>query len=339
MSNWFRGNTHAHTELCGHADSSPETVARWYLDHGYQFATLSEHNLFIDPADVTLPADRRRDFVLVPGEELTTPVVHMTALNVDAPPSHEAPGAAVDVIDRLSQRVRSAGGVPVVNHPNYLWQVTVDDLRPQRHCRLFELYNGHPRVNNDGDADHLSTEAMWDDLLTNGRISYAVASDDAHNFAAWSADHSNPGRGWVMVRAGQLTGDAVATALDTGDFYASSGVFLHDVAIDPDEYRVVVDVDSTRAEICRELAAGQRLPDGYPTGLTIEFVGPGGTVVARSQRAEASHPRTPESAYLRARVTWVEPGSEHGVGYRAWTQPAFQDGRLGNVDDAELRHT
>ena len=32
---WFRGNTHAHTVLCGHADSSPEVVAKWYHDHGY----------------------------------------------------------------------------------------------------------------------------------------------------------------------------------------------------------------------------------------------------------------------------------------------------------------
>jgi hypothetical protein len=324
---WFRGNTHAHTVLCGHADSSPETVAGWYLDHDYHFATLSEHNLFIDPADVALPADRRPDFVLVPGEELTTPDVHMTALNIDGLLDHEAPGPPVDVIDCLSQRARNAGAVPVVNHPNYLWQVSVDDLRRQRHCRLFELYNGHPSCNNDGDADHLSTEKMWDVLLTEGKISYAVASDDAHNFAAWGPDRSNPGRGWVMVRADQLTPDAVSAALDAGEFYASSGVFLHDVVIDPDEYRVQVDVEATRSEICRAQVAGQRLPPGYPPGLTVEFVGPRGTVVARSQQPEAGHPRTPDNSYLRARITWVEPGSDLGTGYRAWTQPVFEDGR------------
>jgi hypothetical protein len=327
MSDWFRGNTHAHTELCGHADSSPETVAGWYLDNGYHFATLSEHNFFIDPAHVALPADRRPDFILVPGEELTTPGVHMTSLNVEGLVSHDAPGPPADVIDCLSRRVREAGGVPVANHPNFVWQLTVDDLRPQRHCRHFELYNGHPACNNDGDADHLSTEAMWDILLTDGNVSYAVASDDAHNFAAWGADRSNPGRGWVMVRAEALTPDKVTAALDAGHFYASSGVFLHDVMIEPDEYRVVVDIDATRDEICRERAAGQRVPDGYPAGLTVEFVGPGGTVLERSHGTTASHPRTPDHTYVRARVTWVEPGSASGIGYRAWAQPAFQDGR------------
>lgn len=61
---WYKGNTHAHTVLCGHADSSPEAVAKWYHDHGYQFLVLSEHNIFIDPATVELPEDSREDFIL-----------------------------------------------------------------------------------------------------------------------------------------------------------------------------------------------------------------------------------------------------------------------------------
>ena len=45
---WFKGNTHVHTTLCGHADTEPEAVAGWYLDRGYNFLVLSEHNQFID---------------------------------------------------------------------------------------------------------------------------------------------------------------------------------------------------------------------------------------------------------------------------------------------------
>src|SRR4051812_4279538 len=81
---WWRGNTHTHTVVCGHADSTPDAVARWYLDRGYNFLCLSEHNKFIDPKTVALPAPRRDDFVLVPGEELTDQKVHMTALGTDA---------------------------------------------------------------------------------------------------------------------------------------------------------------------------------------------------------------------------------------------------------------
>ena len=51
---WYKGNTHVHTVLCGHADSTPEVVAQWYHDRGYNFLVLIEHNKFIDPTTVKL---------------------------------------------------------------------------------------------------------------------------------------------------------------------------------------------------------------------------------------------------------------------------------------------
>ena len=65
---WHKGNTHVHTKLCGHADSTPEVVAQWYHDHGYNFLILSEHNKFIDPTTVKLAGEIRDDFLLIPGE-------------------------------------------------------------------------------------------------------------------------------------------------------------------------------------------------------------------------------------------------------------------------------
>ena len=42
------------------------------------------------------------------------------------------------------------GGVPHVNHPNFGWAVSVDDLARVERLSLFEIYNGHPQVNNVG---------------------------------------------------------------------------------------------------------------------------------------------------------------------------------------------
>jgi len=47
---------------------------------------------------------------------------------------------------------------------------------------MFELYNGHNDVHNFGNEGHVSTEVMWDDLLTHGMKIYGVSSDDAHHF-------------------------------------------------------------------------------------------------------------------------------------------------------------
>ena len=46
---WFRGNTHTHT-LNSDGDSPPDSVARWYRDHGYGFLFITDHETLTDPA-------------------------------------------------------------------------------------------------------------------------------------------------------------------------------------------------------------------------------------------------------------------------------------------------
>lgn len=41
---WYKGNTHTHT-WWSDGDSPPETVVKWYKEHGYNFLTLSDHNI------------------------------------------------------------------------------------------------------------------------------------------------------------------------------------------------------------------------------------------------------------------------------------------------------
>ena len=63
-----RGNIHAHSRLSD-GDSKPDAVIAWYRRHGYQFAALTDHNVFFDPkryANLTAPG-----FTLIPGEEIT----------------------------------------------------------------------------------------------------------------------------------------------------------------------------------------------------------------------------------------------------------------------------
>ena len=97
---------------------------------------------------------------------------------------------------------------------------------------MFEIANGHPTVNNSGGGGLVSTEAMWDSLLTRGIVMQGVASDDAHHFKTWGPDKANPGRGWVVIRAESLSVDGIIAALESGNFYSSTGVELSDVTLD-----------------------------------------------------------------------------------------------------------
>jgi hypothetical protein len=332
---WYRGNTHVHTVLCGHADSAPEVVAKWYLDRGYNFLCLSEHNRFINPDEVKLPENRRKDFILVPGEEVTG-TMHMTALDIHnaIPPlfAHLKPETSgAPVIQAYVDKIREESGVPIINHPNWKWILSHADIRPVKNCFLFELHNGHTTVNNEGDATHPSTEAIWDTLLTDGMIIYGASSDDAHTFKKLGHQHSNPGRGWVMVKAPELTSKAIATAMDQGNFYASSGVLLKQASADPVEQRILVDEAATKAEIAKDFVNGRRLRkkgnSKISPGFKIEFIGPEGKVLHSVNGPDATYTNDPKVAYVRGKVTLTVDGEKEFVQHYAWTQPFFNDSR------------
>ena len=122
-----------------------------------------------------------------------------------------------------------------VNHPNFGWGVTAEDLMRVKGERFFEVYNGHPSVRNDGDKTHASTERMWDIINTrrlselNMNILYGLATDDSHNYHGLAPGRSNSGRGWVMVRAAKLEPVSLISAMESGDFYSSTGVTLKEL--------------------------------------------------------------------------------------------------------------
>jgi len=47
---------------------------------------------------------------------------------------------------------------PHINHPNFGWGITAEELAQVRGERFFEVYNGHPGVRNYGDEAHASVE-------------------------------------------------------------------------------------------------------------------------------------------------------------------------------------
>ncbi|MBL8900174.1 MAG: CehA/McbA family metallohydrolase [Planctomycetes bacterium] len=329
---WWKGNTHTHTVLCGHADSTPEAVAKWYHDRGWNFLVLSEHNKFIDPATVKLPENARADFLLVPGEEITGPkTIHTTAFGVrelvpwgfDSSQKHA-------IVQNHVAVARAAGGEAIVNHPNFKDALVFEDLRPVKDLKFFELYNGHPTVFNFGSAKNPPTEVLWADLLDAGNRIYGVSSDDAHHFQKWAAKESNPGRGWIFVRAKELSTEALLAAMRAGDFYASSGVVLQELRIDAQSYRVRIDEAATARELASEILYGHVTPRGEndaraPEGWKIELVGPANRVLATELGTSAEFPRSAEHAYLRVRITRWRPAKDGGLeSFYAWTQPAFR---------------
>ena len=324
---WYKGNTHAHTELCGHADSSPEAVAKWYHDHGYHFLILSEHNIFIDPASVRLPENHRSDFILIAGEEITGHKhVHSTAVNIPRLIDWTFQSERVsDIIQDHLDRTIAAGGQHILNHPTYRYAVTAEDMKQVRGLRLFELHNGHPntlRHTHEVDPGHVTTEGMWDDILTSGMLVYGVSSDDTHILKEWSRKASNPGRGWVMVRSPELSPDSITEALRSGDFYATSGVILAQVDRSAKQYEIVVDRQETLDAVRSTYVIGRRLNEAAG-GILIEFIGAKGRVLQHVHGSRGTYMIRNGDSYVRARVTYTRRAGSDYEQFFAWTQPVF----------------
>ena len=338
---WYRGNTHTHTVICGHADSTPEFVTAWYHDHGYNFLILSEHNHFIDPKKVKMPENLRNDFILIPGVEVTGKrVIHTTAMNVkEVVPWKFGSDKKSEIIQNHVDGVRDAGGHAVVNHPNFKGALTAEDIAAVKDVYMFELFNGHPHVHNEGHQHSETTEQLWDNLLTKGMLMYGVSSDDAHHFQTIAPEKSNPGRGWVMVNSPSLAADVITDAMVHGHFYASNGVFLK--ACDRGKKIYSVEVDQQRTEKELGLLAklrGKIVDEGKP-GYRIEFIGPEGKVLQTSHGMKASHTIDSSLSYVRAKVTYTQKHSDgkHFEEYYAWGQPVFNDARASVDPNKRIR--
>jgi len=352
---WYKGNTHAHAGMLlhgivPHGDSSPATVATWYRDHGYDFAVITDHNRFTDPSAPALAKLQSRDFLLIPGVEITSDyrfpgaaqegerAVHTTALNVREAPSFEFANTPTrDILAAHIERTRAAGGITIVNHPNYHDEIKAADMLGLPGLRLFEVFNGEIEAHNDGGRDGISTERTWDTLLTAGMRVYGVAADDAHYFKLpdftthYRGTFTLPGSGWIMVNAPQLEPRAIVGAIAAGRFYATTGVVLKEVRYDRNHYRVAVDWPATEASIASAFVteAARCAPADRVQGLTIEFIGRGGRVLRTVHDDTADIAIEPSDGYVRARVTLIEvlktrlDDAPTPHQFTAWTQPVF----------------
>jgi hypothetical protein len=297
---WFKGNLHTHT-INSDGDSAPDDVARWYKEHRYNFLVLTDHDFLTEPEGLNAVFAARDKFLLIPGEEVSAKheekPIHINAFDIRSTILPLSGGSVLETIQKNVDAIRQAGGMPSLNHPNFHWAVRPDELRQIKGLKLFEVYNGHPTVNNWGGGGFASLDEMWDTVLSAGREVYGIAVDDAHNFKALGPQYSNPGRGWVMIKAHELSKTSVLDALSRGDFYASTGVVLDDVERLDDGLRIKID-------------------EPPQIRFTTEFIGAEGKLLARTFDNPAEYRLKPGERYVRARVS-------DSNGWRAWVQPVF----------------
>jgi hypothetical protein len=226
--------------------------------------------------------------------------------------------------------------VAVLNHPNFLWSQTAEDLLELPNLRFFEVYNGHPLVNILGDSIHPGTERLWDIVLTRRLTSgdallYGVATDDAHDYHTFAPAQRNPGRGWVMVRSSTLSPDSLMQAMERGDFYASTGITLSELRRDRARLGVAVQAEPGVSYTIQFIGTRRgydttsvAVRDSAGTLATRRYSSDIGRVLAEVRGPAATYMMQGDEIYVRARVVSSKAKANQsypGEVEMAWTQP------------------
>ena len=295
--------------------------------------------------------EERGKFVMIQGEEISDRLdklpVHMNATNLLEVIKPRGGKTVTEVIENNVRAVNEQAArtgqeiLPHLNHPNFGYGVSAEDVAHAVSERFFEVYNGHPGVNQPGDADHVGIDRLWDIANTirllklNAPPLYGLGTDDSHHYHVTGPTRSAPGRGWVMVRARHLTPESLIRAIRAGDFYASSGVTLRDVRYSPDAGTVEIDIEpdgdakyTTRfigTPADHDLAT---TPAGPTTRRYSDDVG---KVFATVEGTRATYKLTGKELYVRAVVTSDQPPESPVYPNQlrqAWTQPVGWEKRI-----------
>jgi hypothetical protein len=293
--------------------------------------------------------EKAGEFLLIPGEEISAEYkaapIHLNGINLREVIAPQSGNSIAEVLQNnvnavLEQRKRTGQPMfPHINHPNFKWALRAEDMVALVGEKFFEVFNGHSGVDNYGDATHASMERLWDIILTRRAVElglepmWGTAVDDSHAYHQFAVGKTNPGRGWVMVRAKELTPAAIISALEAGDFYASSGVRLSDLKVTPKEMRIEIEAEKdvtfttqfigTRKGVDLKSepvvdASGKELP------VTRRYSKDIGVVLAEVKGNLAVYPLKGDEIYVRAKVIsskLKENPYAKGDFETAWIQP------------------
>ncbi len=290
-------------------------------------------------------------FLLVMGNEISNPhAVHLLAFHQDRVipaiqgERDERERMIRETVENLKlYREETGRNVhPVLAHPNFTWAITAEMMLSVPDLRFFEVYNGHPQVHNDGDDYRAGTERIWDIVLSHrlangeGEILYGLATDDAHTYHGGTV---GPGKGWVMVRSGELAPEAILDAIDKGDFYASTGVNLKDIRFNGKKLNIEIEPQEG-VEYTTEFIGTLKGIDtkGTPSvdqegneieNTTMTYSSEIGKVISASNSLKSSYTFNGDELYIRVRISstadQIDPNSGEILGkQKAWVQPYIQ---------------
>lgn len=253
---FYKVNMHCHTNISD-GTRSPEEVKAWYKAAGYSAVCFTDHEVLIGHKDLC-----DDEFIALHGYEIAVkrdldghtayfmPVYHFNMIarsqdNLTMPrffkQNPSCPGNSRWWMDNravYSDTIEttvydpawineylagvSAGGFLInYNHPEWSLQGPEDYL-PLEHLHSIEVINGGCQMLGDNQGFHYSR------MLRAGKKLVPTAGDDNHRV-------ENSGKAWTMLKAPELTYDALIHAYASGHGYVSEGPEIQSLVIENDK--------------------------------------------------------------------------------------------------------
>lgn len=252
--NFYKTNLHCHTNISD-GKLSPEEVKKSYMELGYSAVCFTDHEVLIAHNDL---CDDK--FVALHGYEVAIkkdienhtgyfmPVYHLNFIaekqdNLTIPrfylENKSFSGNArawvekcvydkndiitetkydIEWINDYLEAVSKGGFLITYNHPCWSLQ-NATDYMGLKHLHAVEVMNG-------GCFDHGDmTGIHYQEILHGNPTAVAVGGDDNHSAA-------DIGKAWTMIKAPELTYDALIKAYKYGDCYASCGPEIKELYVE-----------------------------------------------------------------------------------------------------------
>jgi len=251
---FYKVNLHCHTTISD-GKQTPEEVKELFKSHGYSAVCFTDHEVLIPHHDLC-----DDDFIALHGYEIAIkkdpaghtanfmPVYHFNILaksqdTLKMPRYYkDNPSCAGnsrhwinergifdedDIIDHTEynfdwineylEAIKEGGFLITYNHPQWSLQNAFDFVG-LKNIHAMELINGGCIRLNDNTALH------YEQYLRSGGRAVPVGGDDNHNIATSLI-------AWTMIKAPELSYDAIMTAYEQGNCYATDGPEIHSLVL------------------------------------------------------------------------------------------------------------
>ncbi len=240
---FYKANLHSHTTFSD-GKLTPEESKKAYMDQGYSILAITDHRLYrwhkelCDDKFVALAAYEvdLNEHYKVPGDFSHVKTYHINLYD-SCPEEFQEEKAESKMpprrygdyhsLNQFIDEMKGLGFFACYNHPYWSLQ-NYDDYKNLRGFWGMEIYNHG--CEHDGLYGY--HPQSYDEMLRLGNRLFCVATDDNHNSYPFGHPLCDSFGGFTMVKAEELTYQAVIDALLAGNFYCSMGPEIKELYVE-----------------------------------------------------------------------------------------------------------